>query len=219
MKLKETKRISLWIALAMTAGTLASQAQVYDPSNGHYYQVISDRNVTWMDAEVAALSHYYNNGSQNLEGHLATITSAGEDSYVGTAVTTYGGSGEFWLGGYQNPNTETVPTAGWTWVNGEGAFPGVNGAAGFDNAYSNWNPNEPNDAFGPGSEQYLGINLGNVGGFNDEGDLNQIGGYVIEFDPNTDPTGGFATPDVASTAVLLSGALALMGVVSRRMRK
>lgn len=214
MKLKETKRISLWIALAMMAGTLASQAQVLDPSNGHYYQVISDPGDTWMNAEVAALSHYYN----GLEGHLATVTSAGEDSYVGAAVTA-AGSGEFWLGGYQNPSTETVPTAGWTWVNGEGTFPGVNGAAGFDNAYSNWNPNEPNDAYGPGSEQYLGINLGNVGGFNDEGNLGGIGGYVIEFDPNTIPTGGLATPDVASTAALLSGSMALLGIISRRIRK
>ena len=217
MKLKETKRISLWIALAMMAGTLASQAQVLDPSSGHYYQVISDPGDTWMNAEVAALGHYYN----GLEGHLATITSAGEDSYVGNVVKTYGGSSEFWLGGYQNPNTETTPTAGWTWVNGEGTFPGVNGVTGFHNDYSNWNSDEPNDyeGEGRGSEQYLGINLGNLGGFNDEGILGYIGGYVIEYDPNTIPTGGLATPDVASTAALLSGALALMGVISRRIRK
>ncbi len=127
--------------------------------------------------------------------------------------------GEFWLGGYQNPAGETTANAGWTWVNSEGTFPGVNGASGSHNSYSNWNPGEPNDAYGPGSEQYLGINLGSPGGFNDEGNLGLIGGYVIEYDPHTVPNGGLVgAPDGGSTAFLLIGALSVLGI-SRRARE
>ena len=107
-------------------------------------------------------------------------------------------------------------------MNNEGTFPGVNGASGSDNSYSNWNPGEPNDAQGPGSEQYLGINHGNVGGFNDEGDLSLIGGYVVEFDPNTVPGGGLPpgfVPDAASTSAMLMGSVTLMGLFSRKFRK
>ena len=185
-------------------------APILDPSSGHYYDVIPAPGITWDDARAAALGFSY----LGLLGHLATVTSASEDSYVGAAVAA-AGSGEFWLGGFQNPVTETSATDGWTWVNGEGSFPGVDGASGYANSYSNWNPGEPNDAYGPGSEQYLGINLGRVGGFNDEGFLGLIGGYVIEYDPNTIRT----VPDSGSTLLLLAGAVGVVMPFSRRFRR
>lgn len=203
------------VASLLTLGSASSYGQIYDPANGHYYEVFQAPGIPWINAESDALSLFY----MGLEGHLATITSASEDSYVGAAVSA-AGPGEFWLGGYQNPITELVATAGWTWVNGEGTFPGVNGAPGFDNNYSNWNPGEPNDAYGPGSEQYLGINLGNVGGFNDEGNLNLIGGYVVEFDPNTNPNGGLVgTPDAAATMPLLGMGMLAVAAFARRFKK
>jgi hypothetical protein len=205
------------VMTCLTLGAVSSHAApVYDSSNGHYYDVILSSSVDWNTAVTAALSQYY----LGLEGHLATITSASEDAYVGQAVANAGG-GEFWLGGYQNPITELTATAGWTWVNGEGTFPGVNGASGFNNAYSNWNPGEPNDAYGAGSEQYLGINLGITGGFNDEGYLGLIAGYVIEYDPNTDPTGGLGgrVPDAGATMGLLGISLTGLAAFARRFRK
>ena len=47
--------------------------------------------------------------------------------------------------------------------------------------YTNWATGEPNDAYGPGSEQHL---LGWDGGWtwNDEGNLNSVTGYVVEYD-------------------------------------
>jgi hypothetical protein len=200
------------LGLTLVSATAGAQI-VTNTVNGHYYEVISDPGATWISAETSALSLYYN----GLEGHLATITSASEDMFVGQAVAL-AGPGEFWLGGYQVPANELVATAGWTWVNGEGTFPGVNGLSGFNNNYSNWNPGEPNDNYGPGSEQFLGINLGNVGGFNDEGNLGLIGGYVIEFDPNTIPTGGLV-PDSSSTAALLIGSMTVLGGLYRRYRQ
>lgn len=204
------KKLSLALCFCAVSSTVVSAAPILDPSSGHYYDVIPAAGITWDDARAAALSNFY----LGLQGHLATVTSGDEDSTVGAAVAA-AGSGEFWLGGYQNPITETSAATGWTWVNGEGTFPGANGAVGFDNAYSNWNPGEPNDAYGPGSEQYLGINLGQVGGFNDEGNLGLIGGYVIEYDPHTIND----VPDVGATLGLLGGALALLVPVSRRFRR
>ena len=109
------------------------------PYNGHYYDVIATNGITWNDAHADALAASY----LGLEGHLVTITSAGEDSFVGALIATYA-SGEVWAGGFQNPITETVPTVGWTWVNGEGTFPGVNSTTPF----ANWNSGEPNDFYG-----------------------------------------------------------------------
>jgi hypothetical protein len=189
-------------------------APILDPANGHYYEVISAPGLTWINAEMGALSKSFN----GLQGHLATVTDAAEDGYVGQAVAA-AGSGEFWLGGYQNPANLTSKTAGWTWVNSEGTFPGVNGATGFDNPYSNWNPGEPNDFYGAGSEQFLGINLGRPGGFNDEGNLGLIGGYVIEYDPNTVPGGGLVgVPEVSTTAGLLSMCLTGLGLLRRKLK-
>ena len=115
-----------------------------------------------------------------------------------------------YVGGYQNPITEANPQAGWTWVNGEGTFPGVNSTSPF----AQWNSGEPNDAYGSASEQYLGVNY-SAGAFNDEGNLGNIYGYVVEFDPNTIND----VPDAGSTASLLGGAFALMAMFSRRLRK
>jgi hypothetical protein len=188
-------------------------------ADGDYFDVIADANVPWIDAEQAALNYYYFDGTTKLEGHLATILDADADTFVGDAVAAES-DGEFWLGGYQNPGDEPDATVGWTWVNDDGTFPGVNGASGFVQSYSNWNDGEPNDAGGAGDEQFLGINRGSPGGFNDEGDLDLIGGFVVEFDPTTDPTGGLAgAPDANDTAALLGGALMLLGFASRRFRK
>lgn len=193
------------ISLVISGASLSAFATpIYDPDNGHYYDIIQSSGITWDAAKTAALSQYYN----GLEGHLATITSAAEHTYVNTAIQLYGG-GEMWAGGYQNPAGETDPQAGWTWLNGEGTFPGFNSTS----PYAFWNNGEPNDAYGTASEQHLGLNLGP--GFNDEGNLGNITGYVIEYDPNTIP----GTPDAGSTLTLLGAAFGMLTAWGRRFRK
>jgi len=173
--------------------------------NGHWYQVVSAPGVPWADDRIAALGMYYS----GLEGHLATITSQGELDFVDGAVNAQG-LGEAYVGGYQNPDTETDPQAGWTWVNGEGTFPGFTSATPF----ANWNAGEPNDAYGPGSEQWLAVNF-QAGAFNDEGNLGNITGFVVEYDPTTIRD----VPDAGSTLLMLGGALALGAFLFRRLRK
>jgi hypothetical protein len=210
----DTTMKKTFVILTASLFCASAWAQTFDPANGEYYEVVAALNIPWINAEQDALTLNFG----GFEGHLVTITSQAEDTFVGNLAenTSLPGQGEVWAGGYQNPITETDPTAGWTWVNNEGAFPGVSSTSPF----ANWNPGEPNDASGPGSEQYLGLNLnGNdIGGFNDEGNLFYISGYVVEFDPNTNPTGGLV-PDGGSTVALLGGALTMLGFASRRFRK
>jgi hypothetical protein len=188
------------LMLSVFSGSALATPQLY---NGHYYDVVPAAGITWNDALVAANSSFYD----GLRGHLVTITSAGEHAFVNSVIAG-AGLGEIYAGGYQNPVTEADPQAGWTWVNGEGTFPGVDSTS----PYAFWNPSEPNDAYGPASEQYLGLNHGP--GFNDEGNLALITGYVIEYDPNTIPL-----PDGGSTASLLGSAMFLIATFSRHFRK
>jgi hypothetical protein len=173
------------------------------PFGTHYYDVVPAAGITWDAAKDAALASFY----LGLEGHLVTITSPAEHAFVNTVIAA-AGLGEIYAGGFQNPVTETNPQGGWTWVNGEGTFPGVDSVS----PYATWNSGEPNDFYGSASEQYLGLNLGP--GFNDEGNLELITGYVIEYDPNTiRPT----VPDGGSTVALLGGVLALLGLAYHRL--
>ena len=78
------------------------------------------------------------------------------------------------------PPGQRNPRRGWTWVNGEGAFPGTVSRAPF----ANWYAGQPDDFYGPGSEQYLAIGL--YPGWNDEGKVTNIAGYVVEFELTLD---------------------------------
>jgi hypothetical protein len=188
------------------ASTSVFAVPIFNPDNGHYYDVVQAPGITWDAARAQALGSFYS----GLQGHLATITSAQEHDYVNQAIIANGG-GEMWAGGYQDPTTTLDKQANWTWVNGEGAFPGFDSTT----PYAKWNPGEPNDAPVPGFEQYLGLNRGP--GFNDEGNLSLITGYVIEYDPNT--IDDVHVPDGGATAGILGGSILLLAGMSRRVRR
>ena len=84
--------------------------------NGHWYEGVPvPAPISWSDARVAAEAR---------GGHLATITSSGEDLFVASIALSspliwapadrYGP----WLGGYQ-PTPSSDPFANWAWVTGE----------------------------------------------------------------------------------------------------
>jgi hypothetical protein len=157
---------------------------------GHHYQVVKDAGTNyhtakqaWDAANAAANDAMY----MGVSGHLATITSLGEDEFI-ESLRSGLHPAEAWVGGSTDSSCTPIPGCGWMWVNGEGSIstPQVS----LPLLYENWLPNEPNNQ---GTERYLGVGLGGAFGWNDEQALGNIGGYVIEFDvpiPATECTSG-----------------------------
>ena len=147
-----------------------------NPTTGHYFEVYAIDGVSWDFANTCANASSY----QGVQGHLATITSSGENTYVDQLRHDALGQGlvqpQTWVGGLQDGG-------GWRWVNEEGPFPAVNDSV----AYANWAPGEPNNSGGVESHLTMGrYDSGGPwvdGGWNDEGAApGSIGGYIVEYD-------------------------------------
>jgi hypothetical protein len=160
-------------------------------ADGHWYQFIPGK-LTWEQAntQAAALTDL------GLTWHLATVTSAAENTFVNALTTT---PFDVWLGGKQLPNQATRD-AGWQWVTGEAW------------SYTNWASGEPNDFGTPAEdneENYLGYINGFYGftGQNHDAPVNwfQNQGYFAE-----------AVPIPAAVWLLGSG---LVGMVVIRRKK
>jgi len=149
------KIIIIAAAIIATTKHLSVASLIYNPSNKHYYELISD-NLDWETAKLQAQTHYY----QNVQGHLATITSYSEQKFIENNVPITSGT---WLGGFQ-PEGSPEPNGNWQWVTNETW------------SYTNWLAGEPNNA---GNEDYLTIYSN--GGWNDvPGDWARP--YLIEYD-------------------------------------
>lgn len=164
--------IGLSFVYVFTGIAYADSAKIQNPDNGHWYQRI-DTIIRWHDAKAHC---------ETLGGHLVTISSAQENSFVNALYNarTVGG-GWNWLGA-----TDERIEGLWEWVTGE------------DWGYTNWAPGEPNnlypehwlimysngtwnDVFGSG---FIGGKFyDNVGVFICEWDL--IGKVVPELDYDT----------------------------------
>jgi hypothetical protein len=137
----------------------------------------------------------------SLPGHLATITSAAENAFIGSLTPA---PHSYLLGGVQDPTATTID-GGWTWVTGE-AF-----------SYANWTGGEPNDlndsseALGPGDEDRLQFWIAGFG-WNDYSGATFASGYVVEYGTLA------AIPEPQTYALLLAG-LGLLGFAARRRRK
>lgn len=156
-------------ALGLAALTAPAQAQTLDPANGHYYEYV-DGKVSWDLANTDADSMSYD----GVTGHLATITSADENTFITDHII---GTNDSWIGGYQDTSSPNYsePGGGWTWVTGE-AF-----------SYTNWGNGEPSNSGGDENnlELYADDGHDTPGVWNDLNDANQDGlskGYVVEYD-------------------------------------
>lgn len=195
------------LACAMMAAPVFAEP-VYGPVvefEGRHYQVVKHNGVSWSAADTNARSRTFPVGDgPQVYGHLATLTSKAEDEFVewlraaayedpytvevaNTVDEPRLSSPEVWVGGSQlsctpeEPGWEE-PGCGWQWENGEGPISTEDVPL---LSYSNWQLDEPNDCCDGvenGAEQHMAIGLGNVAGWNDEGALGNIGGYIIEFD-------------------------------------
>jgi hypothetical protein len=123
-----TRLLLTWLLATCLANFAASLAigQTLWPGNGHYYLIV-DQEATWEQARLLAESMEF----MGLQGHLATITSEDENTFVTTQLGDTAGA---WLGGEQPPGS-AEPAGGWRWITGE---PWV---------YTNWDEGEPNDTY------------------------------------------------------------------------
>lgn len=140
------------------------------------YEIVQAPGLTWSAARDAAAAMT----RQGVSGHLATITSASEDEQIETMRQMVGG-GAYWVGGFQ-PAGETSVYNGWQWLNNEGPIPGANDGT---QGYANWLPGEPNDYWGPASENHMVIGWLNTFGWNDQGEQVGAQGYVVEWEIQT----------------------------------
>jgi hypothetical protein len=191
-----TTSLSLVAVLALAAGPVAaSTTPVEWTGNGHYYEVVSSAGITWPAAK-ALTGARVNSGAMGLRGYLATITTADEDLFI-DGLRQLAVLNEVWVGGSQLAGS-TEPGAGWTWENDEGAITLGQSAS----PYANWLAGEPNDQ--GGNEQHLGVGLGGQYGWNDEGALGNIGGYVVEYEvviiARDDPAPGGANDPIKATS-------------------
>ena len=112
-----TAAAAVGMAATVAGAQSAVQWKVSDGGNGHWYRTVVSGSITWNDAQVA---------SALLGGHLATVTSAEEDTFAAgiasdpTAWNFASGFGP-WLGGYQDVASQdfSEPAGGWRWVTGE----------------------------------------------------------------------------------------------------
>ena len=213
--MKTTKSAAIVVCLFLLS--LPGQAMpILYSGTGNYYEMIVDDGISWAEADAAAVGSTF----MGLLGHLATILSAGEDLFINQLVANTAGvasgsvaNSEAWVGGFQDGGY-VEPTGGWTWVNGEGAIPGVNSGSG----YANWLSGEPNDYYGAGSENWLAVNLRGAFGWNDEGNLGGIAGYVVEYDGAARLLGevGAIALREPGTLMLLAIGFAVIALLRRR---
>jgi len=162
-------------ALIASAASQTTAAVIYDPvtwstanaGNGHAYRaVFAPELMSWTEAKAMA---------ESLGGHLVTLTSAAEASFVFSVVArpeqwwTDGGP---WLGGYQDTSAPdySEPNGGWRWVTGEAW------------SYTNWGNGEPNN-YGGGENylHYLDTGGSPVSTWNDQSNGRRQRGFIMEY--------------------------------------
>jgi len=177
---------SLFRILTVAATVLSANAAFaqpsYDLTTNHAYEVLTTSAMTFDQAKAYAESLTL----QGVPGHLATITSVEERSFV----TSLGAGSTAWIGGFQADNS-VEPAAGWTWITGEP----------WD--YTAWSSGEPNDF--NGNEDCAQMYTSGL--WNDINCTDTYSYMIVEWDLPARPVPTLSWPALA----LLAGALLLLG--------
>lgn len=165
--------------------------------NDHWYDIVST-NLTWQGAVLAAGSLTHDGQA----GHVATITSAAEQSFITSA---FGNLTSYFLGG-----SDSQQEGVWRWMTGPeaGQIFYVKGQS-VQPGFSFFEPQfaEPN---GFALENFLEIKSFGNNTWNDTAAM--ASGYVVEF--NARPSSEVSVPE-PSTLLLFGAGLLGFGVVSR----
>ncbi|KXS41248.1 MAG: PEP motif putative anchor domain-containing protein [Methanolobus sp. T82-4] len=168
--------------------------------NGHYYELVSEK-MTWKDAKVAAEGMSITIDGVQMQGHLATITSAEENAFIFDTFNV----GYSWLGGYQpeDPTDSSEPDSSWTWVTGEPW------------EYTNWKSGEPNDyKYIPEGEDFL-TTWSPKYTWNDYQNTRSCS-YIVEYEPIEDSESPETIPEYPSIILPIAAILGLSLVFGRR---
>lgn len=190
---RATLSACLFAAFAALSFTHAAEAAPVQFGSS-YYEYVPSEGVTWSNANAAASSTTF----MGTQGHLATVTSAGENGFLQNLAEHLPFPQGAWLGGAVNAAGE----AGWV----------VGPEAGQMLSFNNFGSGQPNG--GPGNiymnigTMFAGIATGQWGA-DAGGVIASIGGYFVEY--NTSPV-----PLPAALPLMLSGLLGLGAIGWRR---
>ncbi|MBR5119981.1 MAG: C-type lectin domain-containing protein, partial [Clostridia bacterium] len=123
-------------------------AAMYD---GRIYKIFNVQ-LSWFDA------YSY---CESLGGHLVTITSEEEQTFINTYMKSQSFSSRVWIGLYNDGES-------FNWITGEK----------FD--YTNWNGDDPNCT--GGTQYFGGINYGNLGKWTDDAPFSSVHSIICEWE-------------------------------------
>jgi len=142
-------------------------SQLANPENGHFYEFITNRGITWTAAKAEAEQRSF----FGLQGYLVTVTSEFENDFVTSKLQGLG-----WLGA-----SDADVEGEWRWATGPETgqlfWSGSSTGGPVDGRYNGWAPSEPNDW---GSGEDYGHFYAN-GTWNDFANTTTVDGYVVEY--------------------------------------
>jgi flagellin len=181
--------------LRINLGYVFSDAanQFFNPANQHFYEVVTPSSPkTWQQAKDLAQSR----SLFSLNGYLATVTDASEQSFINGQLA----GKEGWIGASdQDVSLGGLGEGNWAWLTGPEAgtlfYQGrSNTGSALASKFANWSSGEPNDSGNNEDYAYIKTN----GQWNDYAASVTVGSYVVEYGGGG-AFGTYAAPTLTAT--------------------